>query len=102
MKLKIARVVFNKADEPYAIRLPKNTERFLMQTRDGSTWRWGLNASVVQENQEDFMTVPSAGSWYEDDLHLEEPITVYVACPASGKVLEIYYWVSDPANTKGG
>jgi len=78
-------------DTEYSQALPTNTKRFVVRTRDGTSFRLAFVTGKVATPTAPYFTVPSNTSYQEDNIFLASQ-TVYFACDVAGKIIEIIAW----------
>ncbi len=84
-------VAMTLADTEYPQALPADTKKFLIKTRDGTSFRLAFVTGKVAAPVDPYTTVPASGIYWEDFI---EPgsITLYFACAVVGKKAEIIAW----------
>lgn len=84
-------VAITLANTEYPQALPADTKKFLIKTRDGTSFRLAFVTGKVAGSVDPFTTVPASGIYWEDFI---EPgsITLYFACAVAGKKAEIIAW----------
>ncbi|MBS7627148.1 hypothetical protein KEJ51_09005 [Candidatus Bathyarchaeota archaeon] len=87
----IYNVTMTNANTEYSQALPSNCKKFLIHTRDGTSFRLAFTSGKVAGPTEPYFTVPSGQAYYEDFI---EPtsLTLYFACESAGKIVEIISW----------
>jgi len=77
------------ADTQYEQALPANVKKFLIKTRDNTTFRLSNVTGKVAGATEPFLTVTTP---YNEDGIKVAALTLYFACSVAGKVVEIVAW----------
>lgn len=87
----IYNVTMTNANTEYSQSLPSNCKKFLIHTRDGTSFRLAFVSGKVASPTPPYFTVPAGQAYYEDFI---EPtsLTLYFACGTAGKVVEIIAW----------
>ena len=84
------------ADTEYDITLPIHCVKFLIHTRDESSFRLAFVTGKVAGPAAPWFTVPSGSRYYEDsisnDLPIATRITLYFASADAGKIIEVITW----------
>jgi len=86
----IYNVTMTLADTEYSQALPSQTKKVTIHTRDGTAFRLAYETGKVAAPTEPYFTVPANASKSEDNLTTS--VTIYFACAAGGKVIEIEAW----------
>ena len=86
----IYNVTMTSADTEYSQALPTNTKKFLIHTRDGTTFRLAFVTGKVAMPTAPYFTVLANDIYYEDDIKATP--TLYFGCASAGKVIEIIAW----------
>jgi len=88
----IYNVVMTLANTEYSQALPAGTKKFMLQMRENdAAYRIAFVTGKVAASTEPFYTVQAAREYYEDKLKLAAT-TIYFACGAAGKNIEITSW----------
>jgi hypothetical protein len=87
----IYNVTMTNANTEYSQALPSNTKKFLIQTRDGTAFRFAYVTGKVATPTAPWLTVPANSVYYEDMIE-EATQTLYFACASAGKIIEIVTW----------
>lgn len=92
-KPRIINKTMNVADTEYEIALPAKTKKFTIHMRQTDTaFRLSFERGRVATPKESYFTVPAKGSYWEDNLDLDEIFYIYVACSTEGKTIEAIVW----------
>ena len=94
----IYNVTMTVADTEYSQQLSRYTKKFLIHTRDESTFILAFETGFVATPTEPYLTVLGATRYFEDGTYLRVANadwdgTLYFASPSAGKVIEIVEWV---------
>ncbi|MBS7622809.1 hypothetical protein KEJ39_03935 [Candidatus Bathyarchaeota archaeon] len=87
----IYNVTMTNADTEYSQALPSNCKKFLIHTRDGTSFRLAFVTGKVATPTEPYFTIPASQSYYEDFIE-PSSLTLYFACGTAGKTVEIIAW----------
>ena len=87
----IYNVTMTNADTEYSQALPADCKKFLIHTRDGTAFRIAFVTGKVAGPTAPYFTVPTNGIYNEDGIQ-PATLTIYFACAAGGKVVEIIAW----------
>jgi len=87
----IYNVTMTNANTEYNQALPSDTKKFLIHTRDGTSFRLAFVTGKVATPTAPYFTVLTGDVYYEDMI---EPVslTLYFACASAGKIIEIIAW----------
>ncbi len=88
----IYNVTLALANTEYSQVLPRGTKRFTISERNGNAFRLAFATGLVATPTEPYGTVLSNVTYWEQDLYLVG-MTVYLAAPVLGRVIEIMVWV---------
>ena len=86
----IYNVTMTLADTEYSQALPANTKKFLIHTRDGTTFRIAFVTGKVATPTEPYFTIAANDAYYEDGIKATP--TLYFGCASAGKIVEIIAW----------
>jgi len=87
----IYNVTMTNANTEYNQALPANCKKFLIHTRDGTSFRLAFVTGKVATPTEPYFTIPASVPYWED-LIQPGSATLYFACAVAGKVVEIIAW----------
>jgi len=94
----VTNVTMTVADTEYDHQLNQYTKKFMVHTRDESSFRLAFETGCVATPVEPYLTIPSGGRYHED--HIDTYVsdvdwdgTLYFASSSAGKVVEIVEWV---------
>jgi hypothetical protein len=85
-------VTLTNANTEYSQALPRGTKRFTISERNGNPFRLAFATGRVALPTAPYMNMWANQSYSEDDLYLVG-VTVYLAAPVGGRVIEITAWV---------
>jgi len=88
----IYNVTLTLADTEYSQALPTGMKRFTISERGGNAFRIAFSTGLVATPTEPYYTVLANENYWEQDLYLSG-MTVYLAAPIGGRVIEITAWV---------
>jgi hypothetical protein len=83
-------VTMTNPDTEYSQALPAKTKKFTIHTRDGTAFRLAYVTGKVATPTEPYFTIPTNAIKSEDSL--TTATTIYFACAAAAKVIEIEAW----------
>jgi len=86
----IYNVTMTLADTEYSQALPAKTKKFTIHTRDGTAFRLAYETGKVATPTEPYFSIPASAIKSEDNL--TTAVTLYFACAAAAKVIEIEAW----------
>ena len=94
----IYNVTMTNADTQYSQQLSQYTKKFMIHTRDESTFRLAFVTGIVAVPGSPYLTIPSGARHYEDGVFLRVQTadwngTLYFASDSAGKIIEILEWV---------
>lgn len=87
----IYNVTLTLANTEYSQVLPAGTKKFTIHERGGNTFRLSFETGRVAAPTEPYVTVEEDQPYWEDHLYLTG-VTVYLADPTGGRVIEIIAW----------
>lgn len=87
----IYNVTLTDADTEYSQALPNYTKKITIQERGGNLFRLSFTKGKVAAPTEPYVTVGEDQPYWEDHLYLTG-VTVYLADPTGGRVIEIIAW----------
>jgi len=87
----IFNVTLTNADTEYSQTLPMGTKKFLVKERNGNPFRLAFESGKVADPIEPYITILSNQVYWEDDVNCVN-ITLYLAAPIAGRVIEIVCW----------
>lgn len=87
----IYNVTLTLANTEYNQALPAGTKKYTIQERGGATFRLAFETGKVATPTEPYMTVATSQTHWEDHIDLTG-VTVYLADPTGGKIIEIIAW----------
>ena len=85
-------VTLTLANTEYSQALPRGTKRFTISERDGNEFRLAFATGLVAAPTEPYETVLASETYWEQNLYLTG-VTIYLAAPVVGRVIEIVAWV---------
>jgi hypothetical protein len=88
----IVNIEVPEANTEYSQRLPKDTRKFAIHTRDGTAFRFAFDPGHVAKSQDPFFSVWANTSYPVDNILTHSKEEIFVACPSSGKVVELLCW----------
>jgi hypothetical protein len=89
----IVNIEVQEANTEYSQRVPKGTRQLSIQTRDGTAFRFAFESGHVAKSQDPFYSVwANLGPYAIDNILAHSREEIFVACPASGKVVELLCW----------
>ena len=80
------------ADTEYSQALASGLKRLLVCTQDLTAFRVAFQTGLVAAPTAPYLAVPASTQYYEDGLHVEGQLTVFVAGSTAGKVVQIVEW----------
>jgi len=86
----IYNVTMTLADTEYSQVLPANTKKFLIHTRDGTTFRIAFVTGKVATPTAPYFTIPGGNGYSEDGIKATP--TLYFGCGSAAKEIEIIAW----------
>ena len=87
----IYNVTLTLANTEYSQALPRGTKKFTISERNGNAFRWAFEPGRVATPTEPYQTVLANQVYFEDHVNLVG-VTVYLAAPVLGRVIEIVAW----------
>jgi len=87
----IYNVMLTNANTEYSQALPAGTKKFTVKERNGNTFRLAFETGRVAAPTEPYLTVLSNQVYWEDHVYLTG-VTLYLAAPVGGRVIEIVAW----------
>lgn len=87
----IYNVTLTNADQEYSQLLPNGTKKFTISERNGNPFRLAFETGRVAVPTEPYKTILSNQVYWEDDVNLVG-VTLYLAAPVGGRVIEIICW----------
>ena len=87
----IYNVTLTLANTEYSQALNLGTKKFMISERNGNAFRWAFETGRVATPTEPYETVLSNQMYWEDHVNLVN-VTVYLAAPIAGRVIEIIVW----------
>jgi len=87
----IYNVTLTLANTEYSQALNLGTKKFMISERNGNAFRWAFEPGRVATPTEPYETVLANVNYWEQDLYLVD-VTVYLAAPVLGRVIEIVAW----------
>ena len=90
----IVNVELVTADKEYEYRVPTGCKKFLIQMRDGTTFKVATVRSGTKTATAQYFTVVANGAVWFDDLDVTDSreAVFYFACSTANKVVEIWQW----------
>ena len=92
----IYNVTMTNLDTEYSQVLPLRCKKFLIHTRDESSFRLAFETGIVAVPAGVYMTILANCRYFEDDVNNDFPvadrITLYFASDDAGKIIEIVTW----------
>jgi hypothetical protein len=88
---KIYNVTLTNANTEYSQALNLGTKKFLVSERNGNPFRLAFETGRVATPTEPYKTILSNQVYWEDEVNLVG-ITLYLAAPSGGRVIEIICW----------
>lgn len=82
-------LVLTVAATELSFAFPSFTRHFLIQNRDNGTLKLGF--SLASTSGTDYLTI-RPGSWYQNSLTVESPMTIYLQSPTAAQTVEIIHW----------
>jgi hypothetical protein len=87
----VAAVEITNADTQYPYVIPDGTKAIQFRTRDGAALRFAYASGKVASPTDPYHTLAANGLYSKDKLWLNKT-TIYFACAAGGKVVEVLTW----------
>lgn len=84
-------ITMTDADTEYSQLLPSSTRKIRFQCRTANDVRYAYVTGKVAGSTAPFSTLKSGAVYTENDLDLSG-VTLYVACAAAAKVVELEVW----------
>ena len=94
----IYNVTMTLADTEYSQQLSIYTKKFMVHTRDETSFRLAYETGKVATPTAPYLTIPADARWHDEDLNTgvvpsEWDGTLYFASDDAGKIIEIMEWV---------
>jgi len=89
--LKVDTVSMATADEEKSYTFPVNTQGFLLQTRDGSAFKFSYKAGQIAANN--YISANQGVANFQNDMYLSAPLTIYFSSSTAGLTLEVEFWL---------
>jgi hypothetical protein len=83
-------VTMTNADTEYSQALPANTKKFLIHTRDESSFRFAFVTGKVATPTAPWLTILAGSRYFEDMVYTSA--TLYFASAVAGKIIEVVAW----------
>lgn len=83
------------ADTEYKLTLPPHTVAFVIQTQDGTAFRFAVRQGGVATSAPPYVTVPLGGSYEVQGLNtkgVDGGLVLYVACSTAAKAIQGIAW----------
>lgn len=81
-------ITVTDADTEYTLELPEDTKYLRVQTQDASAFRFAFESGKVASPTAPYISIPASGVLELSGLLLHKD-TLYVACPAGAKTVEV-------------
>lgn len=90
--LSMAAQVLPTADVEYPVIIPLGTQRYEIFTNGVGALRVSTVMGNVATSIEPYRQVPNGSAWYETDIELRRPLTIYVASDTAATTIVIQTW----------
>lgn len=90
----IVNLALSSINTEYSTVLPVGTKKFMVGLRtNDEDYRLAFTAGKVAAPTSPYLTCPAGFTYTEENLLLEDTLTIYIACGVTGKHAQIVYWV---------
>lgn len=87
----IYNVTLTNANQEYSQALPTGTKKFTVKERNGNPFRLAFVTGQVAAPTAPYVNMLSNQVYWEDHLYLTG-VTLYLAAPIAGRVIEVIAW----------